>query len=278
MYQAAPVSIGRGLVASSFQYYLTGAENLRVTAFYRFAPLTVDLAWRFWREQDRVIQLGADSMRVTALGVTTTKDFALDAGALVGLRIGTSQAGLQLGELWVRVQLIRGLGGATQVIGTLLQGYVTAENDLAWPGSPLQSQHDGRGAVRHLTFAGVAGPAVQLTVPAGVRWRVVTGRVVLNTSAAVGNRTPFAMALDSFGNAYWVGINSVVTPPSSAGGYAFAAAQSPSAVTALGGSHLPWPDDLELGAGDSVRVQAAGIDAADTWTPATLLVREWLDQ
>jgi hypothetical protein len=145
---AAPVAIGRGLVASSFQYYLSGVESLRVTVQAILPGGTVDVLWRTWREDDRSIVLTRESIDYgSVVALSTTHEYPLQAGALLNVRVGVGSGTGVYGLLWVRVQLLQGRGTAALVVGTLLQGYVSNQNDLAWPGSPIEKQDQAAGSV-----------------------------------------------------------------------------------------------------------------------------------
>jgi hypothetical protein len=274
---AAPVASGRGLVASSFQYYLTGDESLRVQTISSNVPgAIVDVGVRLWREDDRAIFIERER-HVCSPPALSQKDYALPAGALLNLRLSTTTSTAVYGRLFVRAQLIRGAGAAADVVGTLAQGYISPQNDRAWPGSPIESMQDSLGVVINPGWTIVAGPNLIATVPAGVRYRVVGGHFQF-TAAGVGiNRECFVVAADALGALVWVGANGVAVPPGTSAAFAFGAGLSPSAITSTGNSHLPWPDELDLTVGMSVQVLVAQVNPADLFATTALLVREWMD-
>lgn len=274
---AAPVASGRGLVASSFQYYLTGDESLRVETISNNAPFAiVDVGVRLWREDDRAIIIERER-HVCSPPALSQKDYALPAGALLNLRLATSTAAAIYGRLFVRAQLIRGTGAAADVIGTLVQGYLSPQNDIAWPGSPIQTMHDGRGVIFDVGWSLVAGPALVMTVPAGVRYRVIAGAFYYTTSAAPGNRIVIPKAQSALGKDIWLGPPAAQQAPGTTSFYSIGSGMSPNNRVELGVIALPWPADLELAVGQSVTVSVISADAADAFSIQSLVVREWMD-
>lgn len=274
---AAPPIIGRGLIASSFQYYLTGTETLRVAVTPIYGVGTVELATRLWRESDRVVVLQRETISLGGIfPVAATKEYALDAGALLNVRIGVGDLVVPYALVWVRVQLIQGAGAGAPVIGTLAQGYVSTQNDLAWPGSPIEKQDQAAGFV--LSIPGVlGGTASTWTVPAGERWRVISGRFIYLCGGVAGNRNPFVGVLDASTNYVYVGMSANAA---GAGGTliaAFAAGHSPAPDIGASQMHLSFPSDLELSAGWQVQVSAAGAQVGDGITQAILAIRKRVD-
>ncbi|MGH2626575.1 MAG: hypothetical protein ACRDHY_08000, partial [Anaerolineales bacterium] len=104
---------------------------------------------------------------------------------------------------YVLVQVIRGLSGATVVLQTLLEGYVTSQQHLAWPGSPHIQSLEGPGVPRFLTGTNpAAGVEISETVPTGARWALLTVAWSLVTSAAAGTRRSILVFVLA-GTGYW---------------------------------------------------------------------------
>jgi hypothetical protein len=274
-----PVLPGRGLVASSFQYYLTGDESLRVETLNTLGPSdvpVVDVGVRLWREDDRAIIVERER-HVGNFLTLSRADYALPAGALLNLRLSTASALVVYGNLFVRAQLIRGAGPSADVIGTLTQGYLSPQNDRAWPGSPIESMHDSLGVVTFANFVFVAGPSLSLPVPAGVRWRLMSGHFDFQAFAAGVNRELFVVIADAVGNRVWVGANGVICAPGNAAGVAFGAGVAPSAIVSLGQSHLPLPVDLDLSAGMTLQITVGNANINDLFLGSRVMVRQWMD-
>jgi hypothetical protein len=275
---AAPVASGRGLVASSFQYYLTGDESLRIETISNNVPFAVvDVGVRLWREDDRAIVIERER-HVCSPPALSQKDYPLPAGALLNLRLSTTTSAAIYGRLFVRAQLIRGGGASAHVVGTLAQGYISPQNDRAWPGSAIETMRDSPGVVVNPGFVVNAGPSLAMNVPVGVRYRVLCGSFRF-TAAAVGlNRELVLLGVDSIGQVFWTGVNGNTIAPGAGAGCSFGAGMPPSGIVGAGSMHLPWPDDIELTVGMSVNVQVLNANVADVFSSPALLVREWLDQ
>jgi hypothetical protein len=276
---AAPVTIGRGLVASSFQFYLSGTESLRVTTITRFFAVDVDVAWRFWREDTRAIQINRQAIRVSGLVATDTTDIPLDAGAIVNLRVGTATTLPKYGQVFVRVEIVQGSGPAATVLGTLLQGYISASNDLAWPGSPLQSMHDSRGTVVDAGWDLFQGPLRgEKTVPTGARWVLMAGSLLLTTGAAAGTRGAIFELFTHAGSYIYRCASDATVGPGSSMQYSIGSGLGLASAPANGIGTMACPGQLELFAGDIVRMLILNGQVGDVLSGYALQVREWLDQ
>lgn len=275
---APSAAIGGGLVASSFQYYLTGDESIRVIVTpVRFPAGTIELAWRSWRQSDRQVVLTRQTIQAGVIfPIGSTTEYPLNEGALLNLRVGVGAATVQYGLAWVRVQLILGAGASANVIGTLAQGFVSTQNDLGWPGSPIEKQDQAAGFL--LSEPGVlGGSSVLWTVPASERHRVTCGRFSYTCSAAAGNRNAFVAVIDNAANYVYVGESGLTFGAGIGFNYSFAAGQSPSADGAASNFHLPFPNDLELMAGWQVQVGCSGAQAGDLVGSAILVYRVRVD-
>jgi hypothetical protein len=273
-----PVASGRGLVASSFQYYLTGDESLRVETISSNVPgAIVDVGVRLWREDDRAVIIERER-HVCLPPTLSQKDYALPAGALLNLRLSTTTSNARYGRLFVRAQLIRGGGAAADVVGTLTQGYISPQNDRAWPGSPVEQMKDSPGVVVNPGWVINVGPRLDMTVPASTRYRVISGRCQYTAAAVVANRYLFTIVTDSIGNTIWAGGTDVAITAGTTWTLAFAAGLGPSSVVAPGFLVLPWPNDLDLSAGQTASIVPFNPQAGDTLTGGALTVREWMEQ
>src|SRR5204863_2582589 len=80
-----------------------------------------------------------------------TSDHPLGVGQLLNLTVFASAGAPLIGQTYVKVQLIRGVGAAAIVLGTLLGGYVTAVHALGFPGSPIENSLTATPAIRYIT-------------------------------------------------------------------------------------------------------------------------------
>lgn len=274
---SAPAAIGRGLVASSFQYYLTGDEALRVTVISLTNAGPVDIAWRTWSEADRRIVLTRQTLLTTdPAPSTTTQLYTLDAGALLNLRVALDTTPRAFPLLWVRVQLVRGFTGALDVIGTLLQGYLGGTRDLAWPGSPLETGDNVRGAQFSVTGA-AGGFSSTITVPTQQRWAVQSGRTTYQASAVVTSRRVYLECSDSVAQPIWVSTSEYLVTANEQARFAFGSGISPSVSGGNSQFHLALPADLELSAGYTIAARVLNAQAGDAFTELLVNYRVRVD-
>jgi hypothetical protein len=188
----APIGPGTQVIASPSQFLFTGSEALRATVYTMFPLQTLVLQGRFRADSDGTVKPFSYVLDVPSTSIAGQMfEVPLPVGTLLNLRVGTTSSAVSLGTCFARVQQIVGSGSAATVIGTLLQGYVSTNVDLGWPGSPLASMHDGRGALLPFlwTITGLLSLQASFSPPAGLRAVVVSGEVVVTTSAVVADRT-----------------------------------------------------------------------------------------
>lgn len=268
-----PVS-GR-LTPSAFPFFTTGEDNLRVVSHNTAAGVKVLLTGRGIDSTGTVIPLTKDHTPNTD-GSAKSDDIPLSGVTPLNLRVICSAGTPQWGQTFVEVQLIRGLGAAAIVFGTLIQGSITAAQARGYPGSILESTLDGGGYFRQLfATSPPPGSVVHEVCPTGRRWDVVCMIATFNTDANVGLRGPefelyIAGAKVSFGfpdNA--VPANSVV---------AYTIGQLPKQVSINVGGTLAWiqtPVPCILRGGDFWQLNMINGFAGDSWLSVQYLVREW---
>lgn len=278
---SVPLIGSAGLAPTPFQYLLTGDETVRLTVLSRAADgtTTVDATLRQWRRDTGDTTIGVERLDIAGgLSGTGTRDLTVAPGALLNLRIGTPDPDIRYGELWVRAQLVLGNSSGAIVLGTLVQGYVTPINDLAWPGSPLEKTHDAKGVIRDAFWTGMVAPTrAEAAVPTGARWRVICGMFTTHTSAVAGLRTMIMRAVSALGANYWYAVAAPDQNPSSAVIYNVGAGMPPTSLISNSDAYLPWPADIELTAGDKVIAEVGSAQAGDFVATSGLLVREWID-
>lgn len=274
---AAGAAIGRGLVASSFQYYLTGDEALKVTVTTLQGARDYDITYRFWREADREIQVARQRVSTTDPGPSSaTATFPLDAGALLNLRVGRTGLNVFYGLSWVQVQIVRGDSAAQLVLGTLLQGFISNQNDLGWPGSPVEKQDQTSGFIV-TQLPTVAGAVATWTVPAGERWKVLSGQFTYACSGVAGNRFPQVRLVDGSAQGVFFDVTEWFVGAGSTVFLSFGNGVTRSAGPASGAAGLCWPLDIEVNGGCAIKATASGAQAGDTVTNGTLLIRTRVD-
>ena len=273
----SPNARGRNrVVPLPAQVFLTGTENLRITSWNSLVGAVITI-------QGRYFDANGDSTAFqfvhtpSANRLPTTQDFPLNTGAIANVVVYVSSGNPLPGQTFVQVSLIQGLSGATMPLGTLIQGYVTAQQVLAWPGTPLQDTLSGGGYVRSIINpAPGVGLNPTITVPTNARWELVSILSSLTTDATVGSRWPF---LDLFSGS--AGLAFIPAPGDQgasetltfvwAEGMPLAALFRPGTV--LGGLPARFP----LLAGYQILMLGGILGPADAWQLQSIVVREWID-
>jgi len=272
----AAVMDATGLRPAPFQFYLTGAEHLRIVSISTVQGPTVRIHGRFWREQDRAI--GAFAFEHLPLGVLVQnrQDYALTAGALLNLCVFIDE-GLPAGtQTFVRVQIIRGLTGATTILGTLLQGYLRVGQDLAWPGTPIGRLDDGPGELVVPTWTPIAGnPLIDLVVPTNEEWRIDAATALFTASAVAGVRTLVVAIVRSGGVAAFSADDPLVTGAGTSVQVSIGAGLQASPASPLAQHVLPFPTFARIVAGDLLRFFIGGAQVGDLIAGGQVLIRSW---
>jgi hypothetical protein len=277
VFAGAPFAAAGGRVISSpFQFVTTGEDNLRVTCANTVAGARIAIQGRRLNDKGTIEAFGFDLVP-TADRTLTTRDYPLGAGAILNLTVYASAGAPRIGQTFVQAKLIRGFGGATIVLGTLLAGYVTSLQELAWPGSPIESSIAGGGYPRVIVGTQpAAGAEIIETVPTGARWQLLGLRTRLTASAAVTIRYP-ALALDDGFSNYAV----APIPGGVATSQSVPLAWHPGTAfeTQIAGAWLVagLPTDSTLLAGYRILFVTQNLLAGDQYDQPRFLVREWLE-
>lgn len=273
---AAVPGAGGRIIATPFQFLSTGEDDLLIEAWNSASGVTVGVDGR-WIQQGRNIDAFAHRLICASDRTRTAIAVKLGVGYVLNLTVYAASGAPRVGQTFVRVSLIRGLGAAAIVLGTLLQGYVTARQGLGWPGSPIESSIEGGGYVR--TISGTqpgAGADFSETVPTGARWELL--RVYNFLVAAVGgvNR---AVYLEPIGNANLTAATMPAATQAAAttGNYTWGQNLPTLADAANAFYQSSVPAVCILNAADSFRAATFNLAAGDQWNIPRYVVREWLE-
>lgn len=272
-----PVQSGNaGIVSAPFQFVTTGEDNLRVTVVNSQSGLEVAIQGRRLDNTGTVLPL-AYRMTPTFDRLPTTRIFPLGIGALVNLTVFVAVGSPKVGQTFVIVELVRGREGGTELLGTLLSGYITDRRSIGWPGSPLQSSTEGEGFL--YSFLGsvpLMGNPAQEFVPTGARWEVLAITARFTTSATVADRTVRGILFHPYG------YGAFVTSPQLIGAsqfayYTFTAGLGTAQTFSLVHSGNPFPSNFPLPADSVVGYDVLNLQPGDQFSEFALHVREWLE-
>jgi hypothetical protein len=256
--------------------YLGTDDNILVTSFNAAAGVTLSLRSRSLSLDNRFI-FGGDAQTPNTDRTAKTTQISTPDGWLLGLNVFVTAGTPLIGQCYVKVELVRGLGSGQLVSQVICAGYVTAKQPLTWPGGTSLSSVDGPGAVRAIVGASPgAGAEFSETVPTGARWELIALQATLVTNATVANRIPVLILDDGTNNDFaspMVGNEDASKTWVNAWGQGAASVFSTTAVCALGA----LPVNTRLIAGSRIRSLTTAIAAGDQWSAPKYIVREWIE-
>lgn len=264
------------LTAGPYNFEFTGEDALRLTTHNSLAGVSVRVSGRIRRRDGSIAAI--DFVQVPNTDRTAkTSDFAIGEGYLLNLTVEASAGAPKVGQTFVRLRVIRGFSGATIAIGTLVQGYVTGNQDRAWPGSPIDDSISSGGVVRTVQGTNpAAGVACFDVVPAGARWQVLSYAVGVITSAAAGTRA-IRVFLSSTIKPYVELVQAGTMGPSAANSFYWGTGLTIDTVIGSGPFFQGLPIDCPLLAGNAIGTNATNFDAGDDFEAPQIQVREWLE-
>jgi hypothetical protein len=265
------------ITPSVFPFYTTGEDNLRIVSFNSAASVKIRLVARLLGRDGRPSPSGWDHTPNTDRSAKSN-DFTLSGQTLLNVHVTASAGTPLIGQCYVIVQLIRGIGSAAIVVGTILAGPVTATQSLGFPGSPIQAAVEGIGYIREIIGSTpAAGAEILETVPTGARWQVLAFRYTLTTSGTVANRkVNFRVTLANASFVY-ISANPNLLTAGLVGDYSIAPNVGYQNDATLSIFTIPMPQDTTLIAGAKLGTTTSALQAGDQFSSPRYLVREWLD-
>ena len=270
------VSAPRSLLTPS-AFYVDGSYALRLNAWCSLAGVTLALRYRFLSATTGAIVNSGDQFALTSNRALNTIDLPLAVGVPLNVMVFALAGAPLVGQCFVQVQIVSGAGPATITLATVLQGYITAAQALAWPGSPIESAITSGGyPLRLLVASPAAGAEFGQTVPANARWRVNAILATLTTDATPGNRQP-ALAYNDGVNFHAVMPNPGTVAPSSQMQFAWGAGLAYNTVLAPTHPTGGLVDGYRLLATHNFQSITTGLAPGDQWALIHAQVDEWLD-
>jgi hypothetical protein len=267
-----------GFLSTSLQQWpLFDDEHLFIQA-QNISP-TTDAVVRFqvraWSDVKRGYVTQAQDLTVP-FNSAASKVVIMDRGAIFTARIFVTQGSTLYGDVYVRVAILRGFDQTFVGTGQMLQGYISTDSHLSWPGSPIQTLHEGRGVPRVWPFVNNTTNA-SLSLFANRRWRVINATVVF-TSSGVGPNRLMLGEIFRGGTLVFQSAAAAVQPPGTVWTYSFAPGAS-EGVAPLGAlSIIPFPVDCDLlGSADAIRFDAGPGGPGDVFNTGSANVREWFE-
>lgn len=255
--------------------FVTDDDYLLLTSYASVASIAIVIGGRVLDPSGRPVAFSQrhvpNSDRTAATVVAR-----LGEGWLQQVSVGVASGTPSYGQAYARVDICRGDGAGRVVLGTLIEGHVTATVRQAWPGSLLHGPLERGGTIRSLTGTNpAAGVEISETVPTGARWELLAWSATLVTDATVANRNP-ALLVDDGTNTLFIAraadnhAASLTIVYSAGAGLGREASIASRVLLAL-------PLRLTLLAGYRIRTVTGSLQAGDDWSAPQFLVEESLE-
>ena len=269
-----PLPATIALAPSSFIF--TGEDALRLTVYNSVTGVIVAVHSR-QHAPDGGITASADRFTPSSDRMPAAAEFVIGRGALLNVSLFVVAGTPLLGQTFAKLQVVRGRGAAAIVLGTIVQGYLTANQDLAWPGSQIRNSSDVLPAIRTVIGTNpAAGVEIAETVPAGARWEIVSVHCRFSTNATPANRQPSIYFTS--GGVTWLYLPHQGIATAGAvwefmwvDGYPYAAVLNPG----LPLSYLP--PRMPLASGTVIATATTGLQAGDNYDSPRIQVRESME-
>jgi hypothetical protein len=267
---------GEQFSPSPFHFRFTGEDFLEVASYNSQAGVRIAVQGRMWTADEGIKPFSHSHVPNTDRS-RDIEVFGLARGYLLNAIVFASAGTPKIGQTFVSLHVIRGQGQARVLLATLVQGYVTAEQELAFPGSPIASSVEGAPYTRHVTGTDPAAGAFSLeTVPTGARWRVRGVTIRLTTSATATTRRPYLALHAPAGNIVAISPQATTIGASNVMDFSWALGLPVSAAISPLQGIAGAPDIIVLPAG-LVQINAEYLQAGDNFGAPEFYLDEWLE-
>lgn len=260
---------------STSAFFFDGQDRLRIRSFGSVTSCVLAVEGRFLGADGRLQGFARVHTPTTDRTLaTTSEDFG--EGFLLNVQVRATTSAPRVGQVFVILDVVRGLGATIQPIASLWSGYVTDTTPLGWPGVLPARSVDGPGVLRLIAGTDpAAGVEIIETVPTNARWRVLGVRFALTTDATVANRE-VSLTLDDGATAF-NRIASRVTQAASLTIIYSASLQAALEAVAQDTERLIRLPPVLMSGGFRFRTQTTAIVAGDNYTAPQYLVEEWIE-
>jgi hypothetical protein len=271
-----PPSLARqGQIAPS-QFLVDGADHLRVRVWSSVAA-TVGVHGRLSPLDGGIVPIDR-RLPTTADRQPVSIPITLAAGYLLNVAVAVESGTVRRGQCYATVELVRGLNAAPDAFGTMLSGYISNQQTLAYPGSVIQGYREGDGHLRTIQGSTpTLGDDWTETVPTGAFWRLASVRATLTTDATAVSRYVVFYASDASVIAYAFGAPLLLHTASRGISYVWAGGVT--TVIPVHDLYVPFaaPTPLLMRGGDLLFSSTLALQAIDAWEGPIMSVEEWID-
>lgn len=272
-----PGILGRAkVVVSPYPFATQDDDALRVTVGNSLVGCAVEVHGRLVTRKGDAVPFRYP-FTPTSDRLPTSADFPLTSGFVSNLSAFAVNGSPLVGQTFVIVQIVRGSGAASFVLGTLLASYVTANQPIGWPGTPIENSIEGGGYIRTINGTQpAAGAEFRETCPTGARWQLLMVQAQLTASATPASRRPI-IVWSLGGGQVGISANVVDVGASTAGTFNWQNGMVLSAPVFAGVNVAAIPNEMPMTAGDFFSSFTANLQAGDQWGAPRYTVREFLE-
>ncbi len=256
--------------------YITRDDILVLRVRNSVAGINVTCRGRYLGRDGQVHRF-SDFVVPTSDRASNNLQIELDYGFLLSVTVAVGETEVvRRGQTFVQAFLQHGsVEAAYQQL--LVSDYVTQQAPVGWPGGILRSSVEGPGVLRSITGTDpAAGVEISETVPVNARWRLISIRFILVTSAAVANRQ-VDFLLDDGVTIYYRIFSSAVQTASVTLNYG-ASDQNFRGDDGGGNIQIVMPMAPVLFQGHRIRTATTALQAGDNWGAPQLYVEEWIEE
>ena len=197
-------------------------------------------------------------------------------GFLLSFAITQANASSEQGYSYATACVRHGQAGVTNSQMLLVAGYIDQTVPISWPYGLQQRPTDGLGVLKNATIsAPAAGAELSISSPNFTRWQILAVRATLTTALAAANRQ-VQLQLLNVATVMWESTPGPIQAATLAWDYTFASfGYAPINTLNKVSSHMS--DALMISSGNKIQSLTTNLQAADQWSSASILVREWYE-
>lgn len=255
-------------------FYINNEDELRVGVQTTVAGLVVGVSGMMCNEYGEYSKFTV-TVAPTSDRVETVVQNNIGAGWILHARAHLISGTIGSKQVYVNANIVSNTGTPAVPMFVLLSGYLDNTFQPSFPYGDLHSPVEGKGNLRVISGTDqAAGSDITETVPANVRWSLLTFEAAFVASAAVANRRVSLRLDDGTNEFYKVESHADVTA-----GQTRTFTMYQTGLPSNGNNitfYLPLPIGIHLLPGFRIRTVTSAIDAGDNWGQPFFLVEEWL--
>jgi hypothetical protein len=155
-------------------------DQLTITSYSSVASILVQIITRIYVNGD--IQVGLQTFTTNGTRAAQATTIDLTDGLLIGVQILVLSGTALRGTVFIKGVIFQG-SGTTQTQLGIISNYVTTNNQISYPTSPLINSTDGDGFLNPVDTSGGT-----VFIPVNTLWKVIAVNAAIHCSAVAANR------------------------------------------------------------------------------------------